>query len=90
MRNPKFLTVKSQPQSRKKSKGNSENIIYAAVVAKAMNVSVIALTGSGGGKLSQYADVVVSVPETETYRVQELHLPIYHCWCLMLEDRFFG
>lgn len=70
--------------------GNSENIMNAAVVARAMRIKVIGLTGSGGGKLAVNADVSVRVPGTETYMVQELHLPVYHCWCLMLEERFFG
>ncbi len=69
--------------------GNSKNILYAAVVAKAMGLTVAGLTGHTGGKLSDFADVTVKVPETETYKIQELHLPIYHCVCLMLEDRFF-
>lgn len=70
--------------------GNSENVLHAAVTAKAMGIKVIGLTGATGGELVHWADVVVRVPETETYRIQELHLPIYHSWCLMLEDRFFG
>lgn len=70
--------------------GNSENILSAAVVAKAMSIKVIGLTGVWGSKLSKLADIAVRVPESETYLIQELHLPIYHCWCLMLEDRFFG
>lgn len=70
--------------------GDSENIINAAVVAKAMGMKVIALTGCTGGKLSAFADVTVKVEESETYLIQELHLPIYHCWCRMLEEFFFG
>lgn len=70
--------------------GNSENIINAAVVAKAMGMKVIGLTGATGGRLAAYADVTVMVDEKETYLIQELHLPIYHCWCRMLEDYFFG
>lgn len=70
--------------------GNSKNILNAAVVAKAMGVGVMGLTGQSGGKLRAFAELTVAVPETETYKIQELHLPIYHCWCLMLEERFFG
>lgn len=70
--------------------GNSENILYAAVAAKARGISVLGLTGESGGLLRQLTDVIVRVPERETYKVQELHLPVYHCWCLMLEERFFG
>lgn len=70
--------------------GNSENILNAAVVAKALDIRIIALTGQSGGKLAPMADVAIKAPETETYLIQELHLPIYHCLCLMLEERFFG
>ncbi len=70
--------------------GNSENVICAAVCAKAMDIKVIALTGEDGGKLAPFADVAIRVPETETYKIQEYHLPIYHCLCLMLEEYFFG
>lgn len=70
--------------------GNSENIMNAAVVAKALGIRVIALTGESGGKLAPMADVAIKAPETETYKIQEFHLPIYHCLCLMLEERFFG
>lgn len=70
--------------------GNSRNIMNATVVARASGIKVIGLTGSFGGELAKVADVCVKVPEIETYLIQELHLPIYHCWCLMLEDKFFG
>ncbi len=70
--------------------GNSKNIMDATVVARASGIKVVGLTGQGGGELGKVADVSVRVPETETYRIQELHLPIYHCWCLMLEERFYG
>lgn len=70
--------------------GNSKNIINAAVVARAMGIKIIGLTGADGGELSELSDITVKAPERETYRIQELHLPIYHCWCLMLEDKFFG
>lgn len=70
--------------------GNSQNVLYATVAARALGIKVIGLTGVNGGELAEVADVAVKVPETETYMIQELHLPIYHCWCLMLEGRFFG
>lgn len=70
--------------------GNSKNIINAVVVAKALGIKVIALTGEKGGELACIADMAIKVPEVETYMIQELHLPVYHCLCLMLEDRFFG
>lgn len=69
--------------------GNSANILYAAVTARAKGMKVIGLTGVRESKLSKMADVCVRVPETETYKIQELHLPIYHCLCLMLENYFF-
>lgn len=70
--------------------GNSKNILYAAVTARAKGMKVIGLTGANDSKLSQMSDVCIKVPQTETYMIQELHLPVYHCLCLMLEDRFFG
>lgn len=69
--------------------GNSKNIYYAAITAKAKNMKTIALSGAAGGMLAKYADVAINVPETDTYKIQELHLPVYHCLCLMLEERFF-
>lgn len=70
--------------------GNSKNVMSATVVARALGIKVIGLTGAKGGELAQVADIAIRVPETETYMIQELHLPVYHCLCLMLEDRFFG
>lgn len=70
--------------------GNSKNVLYAAVNAKAKGLKVIGLTGDKENKLMKYADVCIRVPETETYKIQELHLPVYHCLCLMLEEKFFG
>lgn len=70
--------------------GNSKNVMNAAIVAKAMGIKIVGLTGENGGELGSIADVAIKVPEKETYMVQELHLPVYHCLCLMLEDEFFG
>lgn len=70
--------------------GNSKNILYASEVARAQEIPVIALTGESGGKLKSLADVLINVPETETTRIQELHLPVYHAICLALENEFFG
>lgn len=70
--------------------GNSQNILYAATVAKAKGMKVIGLTGATDSKISGMADVTIRSSQTRTYMVQEHHLPIYHCLCLMLEDRFFG
>lgn len=70
--------------------GNSQNILYAAVTAKSKGMKVIGLTGEKENQLMNFSDVCIRVPETETYKIQELHLPVYHCLCLMLEERFFG
>ena len=69
--------------------GNAENVMYAAVTAKAKGMKVVGLTGKDGGKLAGIADAAVIVPEMETYKIQELHLPVYHALCLMLEHRFY-
>lgn len=70
--------------------GNSKNVLYAAAVAKAKGMSVIGLTGKKDSELAAMADVCIKVPQTETFMIQELHLPVYHCLCLMLEEKFFG
>ena len=70
--------------------GNARNVCYAAQVARALDVAVIALTGQGVGKLASLADVAIRAPATETARVQEYHQPLYHCLCKMLEMHFFG
>ncbi len=70
--------------------GNSKNVLYAATTAHAKGMKVVGLTGEKESQLSKMSDVCVKVPETEVYMVQELHLPVYHCWCLMLENRFFN
>ncbi|MDO4939721.1 MAG: SIS domain-containing protein [Lachnospiraceae bacterium] len=69
--------------------GNSENLINAAIVAKAKGMKVVLLSGKTGGELKKMADVSIVVPEDVTYRIQERHLPIYHVICMELEDRFF-
>ncbi len=70
--------------------GNSKNVCYAAITAKAKGMTVIGLTGERDSKMSALSDCCIRVPETETFKIQELHLPVYHCLCLMLEDKFFG
>lgn len=70
--------------------GNSKNILYATVTARAKGMKIIGLTGAKNSKLEQMSDVCIKVPQTETYMIQELHLPVYHCLCLMLENEFFG
>ncbi|BAL82290.1 putative phosphoheptose isomerase [Selenomonas ruminantium subsp. lactilytica TAM6421] len=70
--------------------GNSANVIYASEVARAMDVKVISLTGSSGGALKEKSDILINVPEDETFKIQELHLPVYHAMCLAIEEEFFG
>ena len=70
--------------------GNSKNVLNATVVARALGMKVLGLTGENGGALATVSDVAIKVPSAETYMIQELHLPVYHCLCLMLEERFFG
>lgn len=70
--------------------GNSKNILFAATTAHAKGMKVIGLTGAKDSRLMNMSDVCIKAPQTETYMIQELHLPIYHCLCLMLEDKFFA
>ena len=70
--------------------GNSANVVNAAMVARAMGLKAIGLTGQGGGRLSGCCDAVIKAPAYETFRVQEYHLAIYHALCAMVEMEFFG
>ena len=70
--------------------GNSKNVVAAAHVGKALGMKIIALTGQTGGKLKNLADVCICVPETETFKVQELHLPVYHYLCAETEAHFYA
>lgn len=69
--------------------GSSTNVIYAVELAKALGITTIALTGSTGGRLKDLADITIAVPQAETYRIQELHLPVYHALCIAAEAEFF-
>ena len=69
--------------------GNSKNVVNAAKTARAMGCKVIALTGASGGKLRKICDICICAPETETFKVQELHLPVYHYLCAAIEEYFF-
>lgn len=69
--------------------GNSKNVCAAATVGRALGITVIGLTGKSGGRLKEIADICICVPETETYKVQELHLPVYHYICAEAEKHFF-
>ena len=70
--------------------GNSKNIIKTFKIAKAKGITTIAFTGADSGECGKIADCVISVPEKETYRAQEYHLPVYHALCAMLEEHFYG
>ena len=70
--------------------GNAENVARAAKLARSMGMSVLSLTGEGGGVLATLSDITIRVPAKETYRVQEYHLPVYHYLCASVEDRLFG
>ena len=70
--------------------GNAANVRLAAMAVKARGGKVIALTGRGGGKLFALADCAIRVPEEETYRVQELHLPVYHWLAAAAEEELFN
>ena len=70
--------------------GNSANVQKAARAARGLGVKVVLISGAGGGRIAPLSDAAICLPETETYKIQELTLPVYHTLCLMLEDRFFG
>lgn len=70
--------------------GNSRNVIYAMKTAKAKGLKTIALTGKSGGDLKELSDICICAPSEITYKIQELHLPIYHTLCIMIEEVFFG
>jgi D-sedoheptulose 7-phosphate isomerase len=65
-------------------------VVNAATVAKAIGITMVAMTGARESKLSEISDVTIRVPECETFKIQELHLPIYHYLCASVEEHFFG
>jgi D-sedoheptulose 7-phosphate isomerase len=69
--------------------GNASNVRSALVVGRAMGMTTIGLTGRGGGAMAGLCDILIAAPATRTFEIQELHLPIYHCLCAMIEERFF-
>lgn len=69
--------------------GNSKNVVKAVEVAKCLGVKTLSMTGSRESKLSKLSDVTIQVPETETYKIQELHLPVYHHLCAEVEKAMF-
>ncbi len=70
--------------------GNSKNVLYACQVAQAFGLTVVALTGETGGVIKTAADILVTVPGTDAFRVQNLQMPLYHMLCLVVEHEFFG
>ena len=70
--------------------GNSKNVVLAIACAKAQGMITVGMTGRGGGKLAELCDVLITVPETETFKIQELHLPVYHAICAQVEEDLFG
>lgn len=70
--------------------GNSQNIVHAFQVAKAFGMTTIGMTGENPAAVDELCDVIFKVPETETYKIQELHLPLYHAVCLMVESKLFS
>jgi D-sedoheptulose 7-phosphate isomerase len=69
--------------------GNSKNVIYAAQIAKLQGLKVISLTGSNGGRLKDFSDILINVPSDETFIIQEYHLPIYHAVCAAVESELY-
>lgn len=69
--------------------GNSENVVYAVKAAKAAKIKTVSVTGEKESKLSRLSDVCIRLPETETFKVQELTLPVYHCLAAMVEEHYF-
>ena len=70
--------------------GNAKNVCNLFKVARSRGITTILLTGSRRGLCADFADLMIQVPEQETFKVQELHLPVYHCLCAMLEENFYG
>jgi D-sedoheptulose 7-phosphate isomerase len=70
--------------------GNSQNVIDAMIVARAKGLKTIGMTGETGGKMREWSDVLINVPQRRTAYVQELHLPVYHALCMLVEIEFFG
>lgn len=69
--------------------GNAKNVLYAFVTARALGMKTLGLTGKTGGRFNEYCDIVIHVPASVTHEIQELHLPVYHALCQMLEEYFW-
>jgi len=70
--------------------GNAKNVLNAFKVAQVLGIQTVLLTGKKCGICEKYADAVIKVPEEETFKIQEYHLPVYHTLCLMIEEYFYG
>ena len=70
--------------------GGAKNVRYGAEIAKALGITTIAMTGAKENPLASLSDIAIRVPETETFKVQELHLPVYHAICAEVENILFG
>ncbi len=70
--------------------GNSANVVYACIVAKALNLKIIGITGNSGGKIREYCDILINVPAEGAASVQELQLPVLHTLCRIVENHFYG
>jgi D-sedoheptulose 7-phosphate isomerase len=70
--------------------GNAANVRAALCVARALGIRTVGLTGHGGGRMAGFCDILIAVPATKTFEIQELHLPVYHCLCAMVEEHFFA
>lgn len=70
--------------------GNSKNVVRAFQVARVFGMTTIGFTGAGEAAMDEFSDISIKAPETETYKVQELHLPLYHAICMMVEAELFG
>ena len=84
------LAVKGDLLIAVSTSGNAENVYNCARLARSLGVKVLSLTGKSGGKLYELSDIAIRVPESETYKVQELHLPVYHYLCACVEKNIFG
>lgn len=69
--------------------GNSKNVVMAATVAKAIGMSVIGMTGENGGELAKLSDILIAVPDNRTWAIQDMHSPVYHALCSMVESYFW-
>jgi D-sedoheptulose 7-phosphate isomerase len=69
--------------------GNAENVRRAVVAAKALGLTTVGMTGRSGGALKGLCDYLLNVDQEETYRVQELHLPLHHQLCARVEETLF-